>query len=155
MDYPVKHPLLRKKKVSVRLTLLKTAKLFVDDVEQKKTTIFKRRYHIQDDTNRPVVVGLELDHFLDPVPIVKINEEIVRLAPKMRWHEKIWLLLLAPLLAGGALGIVVMFTGATIISKIIRRPCNAVSRYASIVATLLACYSAYLLSGMAFHYFLN
>ncbi|EGJ8836526.1 hypothetical protein ACV38A_003980 [Escherichia coli] len=144
MDYTVNHPIFGNKKVVVRIVGMRQSKLYVDDVEQKKTTIFNSKYCIQDVNNGPVMVELK-SSFFNPVPVVKINDEKVRLVPRMKWYENVFAFMLLPLLFCGFLGIVVMGVGITILSFIMRSRYSALLRYSSAIMVTLGCYCTFIL----------
>lgn len=97
------------------------------------------RYKVADDSGNESVVQLKYN-YLDPIPKVKIGEDVSQLATPLRWYEYAWIG--APIIlifSGGAIGGLVGALGANASGKVFRSERGALAKYGlSAVITVLA-----------------
>lgn len=104
MEFSVSHPRFQERTLSVRAgSGIKGPVLLLDGVTQKRTKKFKQQYLLEDDNGEAVTVKMK--SFFDPISVIIIAGEKVRLARLLTWYEYIFLILpLSLVLFGGALG---------------------------------------------------
>ena len=102
MEYRVSHPFFKRQKLTVRTAgLFKGAVLLLDGQPMKAK---RGKYVIKNDAGDDTSVRIDAV-FIDPIPVVKIEAEVVHLAPAFSWYEYVWIGIPVLLVfVGGALG---------------------------------------------------
>lgn len=107
-------------------------------------------YTVLDDSGRPVALKIKLSAF-DPVPQLRIDDEVVRLVRPLTWYEYIWLgFPMAVLMVGGPMFIVAGYPVAVLNSRILRSNRAAFERYALTGLVSIGIVGLVLLSAIAF-----
>jgi hypothetical protein len=127
MDIPVLHPAFVQKPLSVRPSgMFRGPKLL-----QAGTVLSGKRmkYTVRDDTAKARAVQIK-GSLLDPLPVLDIDGESIRLGRPLRWYEYAWMGIPLLLMAvGGALGGMLGFTAAYSSARIFRSDRAAVVKY--------------------------
>ena len=102
MEYRVSHPFFERQQLAVRTAgLFKGAVLLLDGQPMKAK---RGKYVIKNDVGDDTSVRIDAV-FIDPIPVIKIGTEAVRLAPALSWYEYAWIGIPVLLVfVGGALG---------------------------------------------------
>lgn len=102
MDLAVVHPKFRNQKLEIRIAgIFSNRSVLLNGVPVKRA---KGAYVVRDDNGSDVAVRLK-SNFVDPIPLVVIGTEKVRLVPPLAWYEYTWVgLPILLLFVGGALG---------------------------------------------------
>ena len=102
MEYRVLHPFFERQQLTVRTAgLFKGTVLLLDGQPMKAK---RGKYVIKNDAGDDTSVRIDAV-FIDPIPVVKIETEVVRLAPAFSWYEYVWIGIPVLLVfVGGALG---------------------------------------------------
>ena len=143
MEFPLNHEVLNSLQISVRTAgFFSGPKLLRhgDVVEGKKS-----QYALYDAHGNDVSIALK-HNFLDPVPKVEVNGEIVELARPLAWYEYVWMslpILLA--IAGGAIGALIGFSAATASSHVFRSQRGPIAKYLITATMSVVAVIAYLL----------
>ena len=133
MRIAIRHPAFKSQHLSVATaSLLGGPKLLLNGVVVKKQ---KGRYPVSADSGAQHLVQMNYN-LVDPVPKIKIGEEVIELAAPLQWYEYTWIgVPMLLVFAGGALGGLVG-AGATVVNgRIFRGDRNSVAKYA--LATLV------------------
>ena len=116
--YEISSPHFQSNKLSVRTSLLSSAKLQQNGGNLKKT---KGTYQAIDDQGNTVEIKMGFD-FLNLAPNLEIKNETIYLFPRMKWYIYAWVYL--PLFVlffqGGAIGALIAIIGVTQNLKIFR-----------------------------------
>lgn len=147
MDIVVSHPAFVRQRLAVRAAgILGGARLLLNGSVLKSSW---GRYTVKSDTGNEAKIQLRTS-FVDPVPVVKIDDEIVRLIPPLRWYEYAWIGIPALLIfAGGALGALIGVAGAYSNSRVFRSDRSTVSKYALTGLTTIAAAITFLIAAVA------
>jgi hypothetical protein len=128
MDLIVSHPAFKQQRLVVR-----TARFFAgprilrNDQPVKRT---KGTYVVRDDSGTDVALRLS-GNFVDPIPILTIDDEKIQLARPLAWYEYVWVGIPVLLLfVGGALGAAIGIVATYTSSRIIRSDRSVGRRYA-------------------------
>lgn len=128
MDYPVPHPSFIQHQLTVRTGSLWTGTQLLYD--GTPLTRNKLSYAALDDAGHATTLKLKIG-IGDPVPMLLINNETVRLAPPLTVSERVWICLpLLLLFLGGALGGLVGATAAYFNSHVFRSKRGTFAKYA-------------------------
>lgn len=102
MDIAIEHPKFEGKNISVRTAgFFRGPSLLLDGKRLSRT---KGVYHIRNNQGQQSQVTVKYN-YLDPVPVLVIDDEEMILARPLQWYEYLWLGLPALLIfIGGALG---------------------------------------------------
>ena|ERR1700689_857509 len=88
MRIEIKHPAFKSQRMSVKTASFFTGpKLLLNGVVAKRNG---RSYLVMSDSGQEVPVKV-LYNFLDPIPKVKIGEEMIELAKPLQWYEYVWI----------------------------------------------------------------
>lgn len=101
-------------------------RLIIDGAEAKGR---RRRYVVRDNSGREVTIRLRTS-YVDPIPKVEVDAQVLELARRLRWHEYAWMglpILLS--LGGGALGALVGMSAVYSSARIFRSERSDVSKY--------------------------
>jgi hypothetical protein len=136
MRIPINHPAFKTRHLSVEAASFFTGpKLLLDGVVVKRQG---RSYLIVSDTGQEVPVKV-MYNFLDPIPRVKIGEEMIELAKPLQWYEYAWIgIPMLLVFAGGALGGFVGAGSTVVNGRIFRSDRGAFSKYALAAVTTVA-----------------
>jgi hypothetical protein len=121
MRIEIKHPAFESQRLSVETASILTGpKLLLNDVVVKRKG---RSYLVRSDIGQELAIKV-MYNFLDPVPKMKIGEEMIELAKPLQWFEYAWI-------GVGA--------GSTVVNgRIFRSDRSAVSKYALAAVTTVA-----------------
>ncbi len=128
MDFVIAHPGFQRHSLSFRpARLFGSSAVLLDGVPVKRV---KGKYIIKNDAGDDVVIQLR-PSLIDPVPLVMIGTENVRLVAPLRWFEYAWvgfpvLLVFAGGALGGGIGAFAAFSN----SRIFRSERSTAARYA-------------------------
>ena len=136
MRIPINHPAFKTRHLSVEAASFLTGpKLLLDGVLVKRKG---RSYLVGSDAGQEVPVKV-LYNFLDPIPKVKIGEELLELAKPLQWYEYVWIgIPMLLVFAGGALGGFVGAGSTVVNGRIFRSDRGALSKYALAAVTTVA-----------------
>jgi len=136
MRIPINHPAFKTRHLSVEAASFLTGpKLLLDGVLVKRKG---RSYLVGSDAGQEVPVKV-LYNFLDPIPKVKIGEELIELAKPLQWYEYVWIgIPMLLVFAGGALGGFVGAGSTVVNGRIFRSDRGALSKYALAAVTTVA-----------------
>lgn len=89
----------------------------------------KRRYTVTADSGTAVTIQLKYN-YLDPIPKVKIGEEMAELASPLKWYEYVWIgIPIVLVFAGGAIGGLVGALSANASGRIFRSDRSSLAKY--------------------------
>jgi len=128
MRIEIKHPAFKSQRLSVETaSILAGPKLLLNGVVVKRKG---RSYLAASDSGQELAIKV-LYNFLDPIPKVKIGEEMIELAKPLQWYEYAWIgVPMLLVFAGGALGGFVGAGSTVVNGRIFRSDRRAVSKYA-------------------------
>ena len=128
MEIDVPHPSFRRQRLCVRTAgFIASAKVLVDGIPIKRA---KGKYFLVDDSGRPVTAELKIN-FLDPIPQLKLENEMLALAPKLQWYEYAWSgIPIILLFIGGGLGALIGMSAAYANTRIFRSNRSVGKRFA-------------------------
>lgn len=128
MEIPVPHATFIRQRLSVQPAgFVSSAKVLVDGIPIKRV---KGKYSLTDDSGQPVMAELKIN-FLDPIPQLKLGNEVLALAPKLKWYEYAWTG--APIIllfVGGGLGALIGMSAAYANTRIFRTNKSTGTRFA-------------------------
>ncbi len=126
---------------------LRGPRLLVNGARAKKQ---KGRYTVVSDTGRERQIQLKYN-FLDPIPKIKIGDEISVLASPLKWYEYCWIgIPIALIVAGGAIGGFCGALAASVNGRIFRADRGVVSKYLLSGALTLGAFIAYVILATVF-----
>jgi Zn-dependent protease len=136
MRIQIKHPGFKTQHLSVETaSFLAGPKLLLDGVVVKRKG---RSYQVASDRGQEVAVKV-IYNFLDPIPKLKIDDEMIELAKPLQWYEYVWIgIPMLLVFAGGALGGFVGAGSTVVNGRIFRSDRGAVSKYALAAVTTFA-----------------
>jgi hypothetical protein len=136
MRIEIKHPAFESQRLSVETASILTGpKLLLNDVVVKRKG---RSYLVRSDIGQELAIKV-MYNFLDPVPKMKIGEEMIELAKPLQWFEYAWIgVPMLLVFAGGALGGFVGAGSTVVNGRIFRSDRSAVSKYALAAVTTVA-----------------
>ncbi len=142
MEYSVSHPFFERQQLAVRTAgLFKGAVLLLDGQPMKSKM---GKYVIKNDAGDDTSVRIDAN-FIDPIPVVKIGTEVVRLAPAFSWYEYVWIGIPVLLVfVGGALGGGIGVAAAYSNSRIFRSDRGTGAKYLLTGVTTVAALVAFL-----------
>jgi hypothetical protein len=140
MEIPVPHAAFTRQRLSLQPAgFVTSAKILIDGIPVKR---LKGKYPLIDDAGQPVLAELKIN-LLDPIPQLKLGNEVLTLAPKMQWYEYAWTgLPIILLFVGGGLGALIGISAAYANTRIFRSNRSTGTRFAltgllSIAATAI------------------
>jgi hypothetical protein len=149
MPLPVNHPAFRGRELTVQPAgWFSGPRLLIDGQPAEPS---HGRYTVSSDVGHPTPVELK-HNFLDPVPKVKIGDELVEIARELTWYEYLWLAI--PLLlvfAGGAPGALVGVLATYASARVFRADLNPFARYAATGLIALAALVAFVVLANVVH----
>jgi hypothetical protein len=127
-------------------SILTGPKLLLNDVVVKRKG---RSYLVRSDIGQELAIKV-MYNFLDPVPKMKIGEEMIELAKPLQWFEYAWIgVPMLLVFAGGALGGFVGAGSTVVNGRIFRSDRSAVSKYALAAVTTVAGTAVFFLVAIA------
>ena len=128
MNIIVSHPKFQRQQLSVQTaSFLSSAAVVVDGKAIKRA---KGKYNLIADDGTQVTAELKINP-LDPIPQLKLQDEVLMLAPKLTWYEYLWTgLPLVLLFAGGSLGALIGASAAYANTRVFRSTRSVGSKYA-------------------------
>jgi Zn-dependent protease len=147
MRIEIKHPAFKSQRLSVETaSILAGPKLLLNGVVVKRKG---RSYLVRSDTGQELAIKV-MYNFLDPVPKMKIGEEMIELAKPLQWFEYAWIgVPMLLVFAGGALGGFVGAGSTVVNGRIFRSDRSAVSKYALAAVTTVAGTAVFFLVAIA------
>jgi hypothetical protein len=103
MHFEIQHPGFQTRRLSLEMAegLFRAPILLVDG---NRATSARGKYIVASDAGVETTITLK-NSFPDPIPKVKIGDDVVALADALRWYETAWVVLpFALVAAGGAIG---------------------------------------------------
>ena len=89
MQIEVLHPEFKSQRITVEPAAnFSGQKLLLNGVVVKKQ---KGRYVVTSDSGAETTIQLKY-HYLDPIPKIKINDEVTEIASPLRWYEYFWII---------------------------------------------------------------
>ncbi|MBC7750343.1 MAG: hypothetical protein H7Z73_01305 [Candidatus Saccharibacteria bacterium] len=95
-------------------------------------------------------------NFIDPIPKVKIDNEVIDVAPPLSWYEYVWIgLPIVLMFIGGALGGMVgaLFTNAN--GRIFRSERSGISKYGLSAALTISAFMSFIILATLFQVFVS
>jgi hypothetical protein len=128
MEIPVSHPSFQRQRLAVKTAgFISSAKVLIDGVQIKRV---KGKYSLDDDSGQPVTAELKIN-FLDPIPQLKLGNDVIALAPKLQWYEYAWTgVPIVLLFIGGGLGALIGMSAAYANTRIFRSNRSIGTRFA-------------------------
>ena len=127
MDIIVLHPAFQQQRLRIRTSgLLRGPTVHMNDMPVKRV---KGRYTVINDAGEEMEIQLK-SNVIDPVPVLKMGDETVRLARALRWYEYLWIgVPIILLFIGGGLGAGIGIVSAFSSSRIFRSDRSTPSKY--------------------------
>lgn len=143
MESTVEHPFFIRQRLVVRSAgFFKGPMVLVDGVETK---LVKRKGEIENDEGKLVAIELK-GTFLDPIPVIVLDGQTIRLAKPLEWYEYAWMCLpILLMFMGGALGGFIGGFAAMSSSRIFRSERSTVVKYVVTGLVSVAAFLVYLL----------
>jgi len=128
MEIPVSHPAFTRQRLSVQPAGFVTSpKVLVDGKPIKRV---QGKYPLINDSGHPVLAELKIN-FLDPIPQLKLGNDVLALAPKLQWYEYAWTgLPIILLFVGGGLGALIGMSAAYANTRVFRSNRSTGTRFA-------------------------
>ena len=142
MQIEVTHPSFKVQRLAVETAgWFRGPRLLINGALAEKQ---KGHYSVSSDSGVPVSIELKYN-FLDPVPKVKIGDELVELARPLTWHEYLWIgIPIILVVAGGALGAFFGVLAAYTSARIFRGGRSTSAKYGLTGLVSVAAFVAYL-----------
>jgi len=122
-------------------------KLLVNGVIVKKA---KGRYTVTADSGAETMIQLKYI-FLDPIPKIKIGEDLVELASPLKWYEYAWIgIPIVLVFIGGAIGGLCGTVGAIASGRLFRSDRSSLSKYGLSALITIGAVIAYLILATLF-----
>jgi hypothetical protein len=127
MKIEVEHPAFKTERLAVETAgLFSSPQLLVNGSVVKKD---KGQYSIPSDSGEEISIILK-HNFFDPVPKIKIGNELIKLARSFSWFEYLWFIFLFFSLAnippvGGLVGAI----GAVVSARVFRSNCSTLKKF--------------------------
>jgi hypothetical protein len=127
MEIPVAHPEFQIRRLAIETAgWIRGPRLLVNGAPVKRA---KGRYTVTSDAGTEVAIELK-HNFLDPVPKVKIGDNLVELARALKWYEYVWLgIPIVLLFTGGGLGALVGILAVYASARVFRADLNVFAKY--------------------------
>ncbi len=128
MQIPIDHPAFKNRRLVVETAgFFRGARLLVNGAPAQRT---KGRYTVTTDAGDQVT--LELKHnFVDPIPKVKMGDEVIALARSLAWYEYVWIgIPIVLLFIGGGLGALVGILAVYSSARVFRADLSPFAKYA-------------------------
>jgi hypothetical protein len=153
MEIPVTHKLFLKQKLTVcTADWFIGPKLILNGLPLKRA---RGAYSAEADNGDQVVIRFKTS-FIDPIPTVRIGDDLIYLARKLEWHEYIWAALpIVLLFIGGALGAVAGILGSYCNFRILRSDRGGIMKYVLSGFTTLAAAILFFVAATAFQLFIR
>ena len=148
MQIEVQHPSFKTQRLTVETaSWFRGPRLLVNGaVEQKK----KGRYTVTSDSGAEISIQLKYN-FLDPIPKIKIGDEIVELASPLKWYEYVWIgIPIVLVFSGGAIGGLVGVVAAIASGKIFRGNNGSAAKYGLSALITLGSFIAFVVLATVF-----
>ncbi|CCE25778.1 hypothetical protein [Methylotuvimicrobium alcaliphilum] len=142
MQIEIQHSAFKAQRLSVEVAgAFHGPRLFLNGTMVKKQ---KRRYTVTTDAGTEITVQLKYN-YLDPIPKVKIGEEVVNIASPLKWYEYTWIgIPFILIVTGGAIGGLCGGVAANASGRLFRSDRSSPSKYG---------FSALITLGAAIAYF--
>jgi hypothetical protein len=142
MEYSVRHPLFERRQLAVRTAGLFRGAVLLLDGQPMRARL--GRYVVENDAGVDTTVRVDAN-FIDPIPVVKIGTEVVRLAPAFSGYEYAWIgIPVLRVFVGGALGGGIGIAAAYSNSRIFRSDRGTGTKYLLTGLTTVAALVAFL-----------
>ncbi len=127
MQLEVQHPAFKVQRLSVE-----TARAFLGPRLLLNGTFLKKqkgRYTVKADSGAETTIQLKYN-YLDPIPKIKIGEEVIEIATPLKWYEYVWIgIPIALVGAGGAIGALCGLVAANSNGRIFRSDHSPIAKY--------------------------
>ena len=148
MKLEVQHPAFKTRRLAVETAgFFRGPRLLVDGAPAER---HKGRYSVLSDAG--AATSIELKHnFVDPVPKIKIGDELVQVARSLRWYEYLWIgIPVVLLLAGGALGGVIGALATYASARVFRSDRSTAVKYGSTALISIGAFIAFVVLAVLF-----
>jgi len=127
MRLEVQHSLFKKQQLAVEsANRFSGPQLLINGAIAEKT---KGRYLVKDDLGADTTIQLKYN-FLDPIPKVKIGNDVIELATPLKWYEYTWIgIPIILVFTGGAVGGIIGALSANASGKVFRGSRSTVAKY--------------------------
>jgi hypothetical protein len=127
MQIEVQHPSFKTQRLTVETaSWFRGPRLLVNGaVVQKK----KGRYTVTSDPGAEISIQLKYN-YLDPIPKIKIGDEVVELASPLKWYEYVWIgIPIVLVFSGGVIGGLVGAVAANASGNVFRSDRSGAAKY--------------------------
>jgi len=127
MRLEVQHSLFKKQQLAVEsANRFSGPQLLINGAIAEKTN---GRYLIKDDLGADTTIQLKYN-FLDPIPKVKIGDDVIELVTPLKWYEYTWIgIPIILVFTGGAVGGLIGALSANASGKVFRGSRSTVAKY--------------------------
>jgi len=127
MQLEVQHPEFKSQRLAVETAgTFRGPKLLLNGTIVKKQ---KGRYTVTADSGAETTIQLKYN-YLDPIPKIKIGEEVVELASALKWYEYVWIgIPIVLVFSGGAIGGLAGALGANASGRVFRSNRSSLAKY--------------------------
>lgn len=150
MDYPIEHEDFTDRNLAIRIDgLFSSAKLVEGSAPVPGS---RNKFTLRDNHGQERKIQLRVNG-LDPLPIVEIDGEKIRLDRALAWFEYVWIGLPVVLVfAGGALGALFGVSATFFSARVFRSDRSTAARYALSAFASVAAVVGYFIGVVAFQY---
>lgn len=148
MQLEVQHPEFKAQRLTVE-----TAGAFHGPRLLLNGTVVKRqkgRYTVTADSGAEITIQLKYN-YLDPIPKIKIGEEVTELANALKWYEYVWIgIPIVLVFSGGAIGGFVGAIAANTSGRLFRGDRSSLAKYGLSALVTLGALVAFIVLATAF-----
>ncbi len=127
MEIAIQHPAFKMRRLTVETAgFFRGPRLLVNGVPAERQ---KGRYTVPSDTGESVLIELK-HNFLDPIPKVKIGDQLIELARSLTWYEYLWLgIPIILVFTGGGLGALIGILAVYASARVFRGERSTFAKY--------------------------
>jgi hypothetical protein len=142
MQLEVQHPEFKSQRLTVETAgTFRGPKLLLNGTVVKKQ---KGRYTVTADSGAETSIQLKYN-YLDPIPKIKIGENVTELASPLTWYEHTWIALpIALIVTGGAIGGLCGGVAANVSGRIFRSDRSLLAKYGLSALAMLSAVIAFI-----------
>lgn len=149
MQLEIQHPAFRAQRLAVETAgWLRGPQLLLNGAVIKK---MQGRYTVTSDAGAETAIQLKYN-YLDPIPKVKMGEEVIELASPFKWYEYAWMggIPIVLLVSGGAIGGLCGGVAATACGRIFRNDYSPLAKYGLSALVMLGTVIAFIILATVF-----